>query len=385
MVSPRGRATATGGSVQLELVAVSKEVEGEPWLTDIDLVFDEGLNVLVGPSRAGKTTLMRIAAGLDHPTSGKVLDDGRDVTGLAVRRRDVAFVYQEFVNYPSMTVFENIAAPLRRRGRQRGAEVTDRVHEMAELLGLGPHLDRLPGQLSGGQQQRVAIARALAHPTRVLVLDEPLANLDYKLREELRGELGRIFAGRDAVVLYSTSEPVEALTLGGRAVVLHEGRVLQQGTPGELYHTPASAQVARIMSDPPVNLVEGTLDGPTLRLPAGASGPRPPQFAQLPDGPVTVGLRPHELHLGDREAAATGRSDDLVLRGELLVAEVTGSATFLHLGPGDGPPVVAEVRGVHRHPLGEHLSLHVDPRSLLAFDASTGRALTEQSEALVRG
>jgi glycerol transport system ATP-binding protein len=357
--------------VPLEVEEVSKVVDGEPWLVDIDLTFEEGLNLLVGPSQAGKTTLMRVVAGLDHPTAGRVLMDGADVTTTPVRRRDVAFVYQEFVNYPSMTVFDNIAAPLRRRGHGTKAEVTARVHEVAELLQLGPFLRRRPALLSGGQQQRVAIARALARETRLLVLDEPLANLDYKLREELRGELGRIFESRRSIVLYSTSEPVEALTLGGRAVVLHEGRVLQVGSPDDLYHSPGSAQVARTLSDPPVNLVAGTLDGDTLRLPAGATGARPRQFADLPDGPVTVGLRPHALHLDG------GSADDLVFRGELLLAELTGSATYLHLDTGDGSSLVAEVPGVHRHPLGEHLELHADPRSLLAFDATSGRALTD--------
>jgi glycerol transport system ATP-binding protein len=372
--------------VPLELVEVSKLVDGEPWLTDIDLRFDEGLNLLVGPSRAGKTTLMRIAAGLDHPSAGRVIDDGTDVTRLHVRKRDVAFVYQEFVNYPSMTVFDNIAAPLRRRGGGSAAAISERAEEVAELLGLVPHLRRLPGQLSGGQQQRVAIARALARETRLLVLDEPLANLDYKLREELRGELSRIFSGRRSVVVYSTSDPTEALTLGGQAVVLGEGRMLQVGSPSELYHDPASAAVARTMSDPPINLVPGTLEGPTLHLRAGTSGPRPPQFAHLPDGPVIIGARPHELQLVDPAGADDrGLPAPLVLHGELLVAELTGSATFLHVGTADGPSLVAEIPGVHRHPLGEHLGLRIDPAALMAFDALTGRSLMNPTRVPLRG
>jgi glycerol transport system ATP-binding protein len=380
--------------LSLEFVGISKVVDGSPWLTGIDLVLDDGLNVLLGPSQAGKTTLMRIAVGLDRPTDGSVIEDGEDVTGRSVRDRDVAFVYQEFVNYPSMTVFDNIAAPLRhhradggrpsrshgRSGRRRPpAEVAERVAEVAGLLQLEPYLRRHPAELSGGQQQRVAIARALARETRLLVLDEPLANLDLKLREELRGELHRIFSSRRSIVLYSTSEPLEALTLGGRTSVMDEGRVLQTGGAAEVYHDPRSVRVARVFSDPPTTLVTGELDGDVLRLPAGAAGTRPPHLAGLPDGPVTVGLRPHLVTLG-----RTG-ADDLCFRGELLLAELTGSATYLHLDLGEGRSLVAEVPGVHRPALGEQLDLFTAPGSLLAFDAGTGASLANPERALAHG
>jgi glycerol transport system ATP-binding protein len=356
--------------LSLELADISKTVDGEPWLTGIDLVLDEGLNILLGPSRAGKTTLMRIAAGLEHPTGGRVIEDGEDVTGRSVRRRDVAFVYQEFVNYPSMTVFDNIAAPLRRHHAGTKAEIARRVAEVADLLQLGPHLRRRPAELSGGQQQRVAIARAVARETRLLVLDEPLGNLDFKLREELRGELHRIFASRRSVVAYATSEPIEALTLGGRTAVMHEGRILQVGEAARAYHEPCSAAVARVLSDPPINLVDGRLDGERLALPAGTTADRPRHFAGLADGPVTVGLRPHLLTLVPATDA------DLRLRGVLLLAELTGSATYLHLDLGDGtPPLVAEAPGVHRHGLGERLDLFVAPGTLLAFHPGSGRSL----------
>jgi glycerol transport system ATP-binding protein len=358
-----------GERLPLELVGVTKVVEGESWLIDIDLVLDEGLNILVGPSQAGKTTLMRIAAGLDQPTTGRIVEDGEDVTGRSVRHRDVGFVYQEFVNYPSMTVFENIAAPLRRRTRLSRDEIAARVDEVAGLLQLGPFLSRHPGELSGGQQQRVAIARALARETRLLVLDEPLANLDYKLREELRGELHRIFESRRSIVLYSTSEPVEALTLGGRTAVMDRGRVLQVGRADEAYHEPRTARVARVFSDPPMNLVPAELDGDVLRLPAGTSGRRPAHFAGLADGALAVGLRPHAFTVGRVDGT------DLAIAGELLLAELTGSATYLHLGVGGATPLVAEVPGVHRLPLGERIELFISPGSLLAFEPVTGRSL----------
>ena len=353
----------------LELLGISKTVDGELWLDGIDLVLDDGLNVLVGPTLAGKTTLMRIAAGLESPTEGRVVEDGIDVTRHSLRRRDVAFVYQEFINYPSLTVRENIAAPLRRKGGLSKSEIAARLDEVADLLRLGPYLRRMPAELSGGQQQRVAIARALVKDARLLVLDEPLANLDYKLREELRDELNRIFTGRRAVVLYSTSEPIEALTLGGGTIVMDRGRVLQSGPVLEAYDQPRSADVARIFSDPPMNLVPAEVEGETLRFPGGVAGPRPPHFGPLGDGPVTVGLRPHLLTL-----EAPG-DDAVALDGELLLAELTGSATYLHVQVGDGRALTAEVPGVHSHPLGERLDVYMRPDTLFAFDADSGALL----------
>jgi glycerol transport system ATP-binding protein len=356
----------------LELLGISKTVDDEPWLTGIDLVLDEGLNVLVGPTRAGKTTLMRIAAGLEQPTEGRIVEDGEDVTGRSLRRRDVAFVYQEFVNYPSLTVQENVAAPLRRRGGLSRAEIAERVGEVVELMQLQPYVRRRPAELSGGQQQRVAIARALVKETRLLVLDEPLANLDYKLREELRGELERIFTTRSSVILYSTSEPLEALTLGGRTVVMDEGRVLQSGPAVEAYHGPRSSQVARIFSDPPMNLLTAEVTGGQLRLPGGVAGPRPRHFEPVGDGPVTVGLRPHLLAL---EASS---EDAIAVGGNLLLAELTGSATYLHIQLGElGEALVAEVPGVHSHPLGERLQVFIRPESLFAFDEASGDLLAK--------
>ncbi len=350
----------------LELSGISKTVEGALWLHDIDLVLEQGLNVLVGPTLAGKTTLMRIVAGLDQPSAGRLLDDDLDITGRPVRHRDVAFVYQEFVNYPSLSVYDNIAAPLRRRGGVSKSEIAERTRGVAALLRLEPYLRRRPAELSGGQQQRVAIARALVRETRLLILDEPLANLDYKLREELREELNRIFASRRSVILYSTSEPIEALMLGGRTAVMDRGRVLQSGPAVEAYHTPRSSQVARIFSDPPMNLVTGEVRGDSLRLPGGVAGPRPPHFAAVGDGPVTVGLRPHLLGLEAPSEAA------LALGGDLLLAELTGSATYLHVEIGDAASLVAEVPGVHSHPLGEHIEMFIRPEALYAFDPETG-------------
>src|ERR1039458_10434481 len=208
---------------------VTRAVDGIPTIRDVSLTLEGGtLSVLLGPTLSGKASIMRLLAGLDKPASGRVLVDGKDVTGADVRQRSVAMVYQQFINYPSLSVYENIASPLRVQGKPR-AEIEKRVQEAAQLLKLEPYLNRMPLQLSGGQQQRTAIARALVKGADLVLLDEPLANLDYKLREELRTELPRIFEASGAIFVYATTEPTEALLLGGRTICMWEGEVVQAG------------------------------------------------------------------------------------------------------------------------------------------------------------
>lgn len=364
--------------MSLVLDQVTRRVAGEDWLYGIDLEAPDGLTVLVGPTLAGKTTVMRIAAGLEPPTTGAVRLDGEDVTGVGVRKRNVGFVYQEFINYPSLTVAKNIAAPLERQGGHTRAEIDERVEEVASLLQLGPYMARRPGELSGGQQQRVAIARALAKRARLLVFDEPLANLDYKLREELRDELFRIFEKRASVVLYSTTEPVEALTFGSQTIVMDRGRVLQAGPAIEAFREPSSADVARVFSDPPMNLVPARVEGGRVEI-GGVDLDRPDHFRSVPDGDVTLGVRPHDISL--RRLAGS----DLELEGTLRLAELTGSETYLHLARGETTIVVHEL-GAHRHALGEVLTMFVPPRSLFAFDADGGRLLAHPDRGVaIRG
>ena len=216
------------------------------------------ITVVLGRNRSGKTRLCRLIAGLEQPASGRIELDGRDITRLPPGRRDVAMVYQAFVNYPHLTVFDNIASPL--RAQRAGRDVIDaRVTEIAARLGLSELLDRLPAQLSGGQQQRVAIGRALAKGARVLVLDEPLVNLDYKLREELEVELRNMLTDGELTVVYTTSDPRDAFNLGDEVVLLEEGRILQSGPPLAVYRAPASEAAANLMSDPGVNRCRNSL------------------------------------------------------------------------------------------------------------------------------
>jgi glycerol transport system ATP-binding protein len=345
--------------MQLELDGVSKQVGAETWLHPLDLVLRSGaVTVLLGATQAGKTSLMRIMAGLDAPTSGRVLVDGRDVTGVPVRERDVSMVYQQFINYPSMTVARNIASPLLLRGR---ADVDVRVRELAAKLHIEPFLDRLPAELSGGQQQRVALARALAKQAPLMLLDEPLVNLDYKLREELREELTQLFATEGATVVYATTEPGEALLLGGYTAVLDQGELLQYGPTVEVFHRPCSLRVARAFSDPPMNLIAADAVAQGVRLSAGPLV----NFAvaqAMPAGPVTLGLRASALRTEQRPG-------DVALAGRVELAEISGSDTFVHVGTDVGE-LVMQLTGVHYFELGESLTAWFAPSQAYLFDAA---------------
>ena len=277
----------------LRLDQVRRIVGDEVWIDTLSLDLAAGqLYVLLGPTLAGKTSLMRLMAGLDQPTSGRILVDGVDVTGMSVRQRSVAMVYQQFINYPTLTAYDNIASPLRLQGTPK-AELDRQVRDTARMLHIDHLLDRLPAALSGGQQQRLAIARALVKKAKLLLLDEPLVNLDYKLREELRAELRDLFARQQTTVVYATTEPLEALIMGGEVIVMDEGRVLQTGPTVEVYHRPGSLRVAAVYSDPPMNMLAVTVADGVAR---GRSG------LELP-------LTRHLAGLGDR-AAHAGRAGE---------------------------------------------------------------------------
>src|SRR5689334_17249918 len=294
---------------------VTRTVDGVPTIRDVSLTLERGtLSVLLGPTLSGKTSIMRLLAGLDRPASGRVLVDGKDVTGIDVRKRSVAMVYQQFINYPSLTVFENIASPLRVQGRPQ-EEIDRRVRETARLLRLEPFLDRRPLALSGGQQQRTAIARALVKGADLVLLDEPLANLDYKLREELRAELPRIFEVSGAIFVYATTEPSEALLLGGRTICMSEGRALQIGATPTVYHQPKTLRVAELFSDPPLNTVAIEKKNGLVAYRGGDSAPANGLYAGLQDGAYRVGFRAHQL------AVASGRVGHHVFPATVALTE----------------------------------------------------------------
>jgi glycerol transport system ATP-binding protein len=352
--------------MSLRLEDVSSVRGGETHLHDISLSLERGsLNVLLGRTLSGKTSLMRVMAGLDAPTAGRVLVDGRDVAGIDVRKRSVAMVYQQFINYPSLTVFENIASPLRVQRRPQ-EEIDRRVRDTARLLKLEPHLGRMPLALSGGQQQRTAIARALVKGADLVLLDEPLANLDYKLREELRTELPRIFESSGAIFVYATTEPLEAMLLGGSVVCLFEGRALQTGDTSAVYRRPHSLRVAELFSDPPLNTVAVEKRDGSVAYHGGGTAQANGLYAGLHDGPYRVGFRAHQLALANGPAkGADGRH---VFPATVALTEITGSESFVHLER-DGANWVAVLPGVHEYPPGQTLEAALDPDDIFVFDA----------------
>ena len=353
-------------TIAIELRGVSKQVGGETHIHPTTLALQPGgFNILLGTTLAGKTTLMRLMAGLEPPSAGRIDFDGRDVTGVAVQRREVAMVYQAFINYPNLTVYENIASPLK-VARLPDAEIHSRVQAMAELLQLGAFLDRLPGELSGGQQQRTALARALVKRAPLVLLDEPLANLDYKLREELREELPKLFRNRDTTVVYATSEPDEALLLGGHTATLHAGRVTQFGPTAEIYRAPNTLLSAQIFSDPPINTAEIEKHGPTFHLSEAIVWPVPERIRGIDDGTYQIALRPHHL------TVANGQREGLRLDGTVQVAEISGSESLIHTDVA-GRHWISQTPGVHDFAVGSKARFDVQLERCLYFSADGER------------
>jgi glycerol transport system ATP-binding protein len=343
--------------MELMLERIEQRVGAQVHLYPLDLTLVPlAVTVLLGATQAGKTTLMRVMAGLDTPAKGRVLADGVDVTGKPVRERNVAMVYQQFINYPSMTVADNIASPLKLRKEKN---IDARVNELAAKLHIEPFLKRLPAELSGGQQQRVALARARAKNAPLMLLDEPLVNLDYKLREELRDELSQLFASGQSTVVYATTEPTEALLLGGYTAVMDAGELLQYGPTAEVFHHPKSIRVARAFSDPPMNLVAGTANASGVLLPGGMT-----LAVALPatrSDTLTVGVRAGALRVHSRDG-------DIALPGKVELAEISGSDTFVHVQTPIGE-LVAQLTGVHVFALGEAVTLYLNPAQAYVFGA----------------
>ncbi len=348
---------------------VSKVAGGSKHIRDVSVTLQPGsINVLLGPTLSGKTSLMRLLAGLDAPTSGRVLVDGKDVTGLEVRKRSVAMVYQQFINYPAMTVYENIASPLRVRGAPR-AEIDLHVRDAAKLMRLEPYLDRTPLSLSGGQQQRTAIARALVKGADLVLLDEPLANLDYKLREELRAELPKIFGGSKAIFVYATTEPSEALLLGGNTATLHQGAITQFGPTTDIYRAPHDRQTAEVFSDPPMNFLHVHVENGAVRTANGDLLASAGTLQGLPGGSYQLGFRPSNVSL----SSANGAS--IAMRGTVAVSEITGSESFIHIDTPAGR-WIALTPGVHDSQQGRPIEVYLDPARFFVFasDGSLVRA-----------
>ncbi|MCJ8340469.1 MAG: ABC transporter ATP-binding protein [Pseudomonadales bacterium] len=357
--------------MSLVLEKVFRHVEGIDHLHDINIEFKPGsFNVLLGRTLAGKTSLMRAIAGLDKVTSGKVFIDGVDVTGLSVQKRNISMVYQQFINYPNLTVYDNIASPLKLSGTP-AAEIKKRVYETANMLHIESFLKRYPLELSGGQQQRTAMARALVKDAQIILFDEPLVNLDYKLREELRQELRELFKARNSIAIYATTEANEALALGGTTSLLHCGQLLQSGTAIEQYHNPVNLHAADLYSEPPINLFRGNISESQISFENYASFPAANNFSSIAAGDYSFGIRPSHISLVPKNGS------DIELSVKVDVAEISASETFLHVANND-LQMVLQLSGVHDYKTNTPVNIYLPPEKLFVFDA-TGKIIKAPS------
>jgi len=353
----------------VELHNIHKAYGALTVIHDISLSIEDGEFIaLVGPSGCGKSTLLRMIAGLEEITDGDVSIGGQVVNAMTPRERNIAMVFQSYALYPHMTVAENMGFNLKLSGETKQT-IEERVNEAARMLDLTKLLDRKPAQLSGGQRQRVAMGRAIVRNPAVFLFDEPLSNLDAKLRVQMRSEIKALHQKVQTTSIYVTHDQIEAMTLADRIVVLNQGRIEQQGTPIELYRKPANLFVAGFIGSPAMNFLDGVVDGvdgaPAVRLKDSTSiriaGERKVKAGQS----VKVGLRPEHLSL------ASGGSP---LTGQTLLVEPTGAQTHV-LFDLAGDQVTAVVDGEAPVRYGQPLNVSVSPEQVYVFDASSGLAL----------
>jgi multiple sugar transport system ATP-binding protein len=335
----------------------------------IDLeIADREFVVLVGPSGCGKSTTLRMLAGLESISGGEIHIGERVVNKLPPRERDIAMVFQDYALYPHKTVYENMAFSLKVRGIP-AAEIKPRIAQAAEMLGIGQLLDRKPSQLSGGQRQRVAMGRAIVRRPQVFLFDEPLSNLDAKLRGQVRTEIKRLHQAIGTTIIYVTHDQVEAMTLADRIVILKGGEIEQVGTPDEVYNNPASVFVGGFIGSPAMNFAKGTIRGGQIEFDGGARIALHARAAGKATGlegrDIVVGIRPE--HFG-------AASDGQALSGRVQVVEPLGSDTLIHFAVGPFT-LTARVAPEMRPQPGEVLSIGVDPSRIHLFDAATERAL----------
>jgi multiple sugar transport system ATP-binding protein len=333
--------------------------------------------VLVGPSGCGKTTLLRAIAGLEAVTAGSIEIDGRRVNDLVPRERDIAMVFQNYALYPHMTVAANMAFGLKLRGMP-AAEIERRVTDAATMLGLETLLDAHPRRLSGGQRQRVALGRALVREPKVFLLDEPLSNLDAKLRGAMRVEIARLHQRLRATMIYVTHDQIEAMTLGQRIVVLNDGDIQQIDTPMRLYEQPANLFVAGFLGSPGMNLLRGhlrrdgaaSLDMGGMLLPLGGLALVGSSLEAYVDREIVLGLRPEHLRVGKVSAPHT----DAELDASVEVIEPVGNEIFLNVRYGN-TGLVARISPQPLPAPGGTMKLHFAPRHLHAFDPESGERI----------
>jgi multiple sugar transport system ATP-binding protein len=357
---------------EVVLQGIRKQFEGvaRPVIPDLDLAIPSGaMAVLVGPSGCGKSTTLRMVAGLEEPTAGTVRIAGKDVTQLPPADRDIAMVFQSYALYPHMTVFENMAFGLRIKHLPE-SEIRKRVGAAAESLGLTPYLERRPKALSGGQRQRVAIGRAVVRAPKVFLFDEPLSNLDAKLRGDMRREIARIHQASKTTSMYVTHDQIEAMTLADQIVVLKDGVVQQIGTPIEIYEKPANRFVAGFFGTPTMNFLGAhvvqtgearSAKGPGFEIPLATKTALRPASTE-PDK-IVVGIRPERLSLSDS-------GDAVAVNGQVAMREVLGAEIVLHVESAAGSLTVRTDAGAPAR-VGDNVRVWLDPRAVHLFDGAT--------------
>jgi len=347
--------------MSLELKNIEMKVGVETYIHQTNLKLEKNtINILLGSTLAGKTTLMQIMAGLLKPTSGEIWFNEKNVTGLKVQGRNVSMVYQQFINYPNFTVYENIASPLKIIG-VNPFEIKERVGKVAELLKLSPMLEKKPDELSGGQQQRTALARALVKDSDLILLDEPLANLDFKLREELREELPKLFEDRECIVVYATTEPTDALMMGGNTATLLEGKIIQYGKTLDVYSNPHNLNSAEVFSEPPLNITDIKKIGDTCSFLDDSVQWK--TKIKIKDGNYRIGIRPHNVTVKKK----VGNSVEI--KGKILISELSGSESIIHFKNGKFNWVSLS-SGSHQINVGEEMKLYMNVDECLFFDQS---------------
>ncbi len=352
---------------ELQLRDVRKSYGNFEVIKGVDLDIKTGeFVVFVGPSGCGKSTLLRMIAGLEEITSGDLTIDGERMNDVDPSKRGIAMVFQSYALYPHMTVRENMGFALRFAGVPK-AEIEQRVGEAANILELGPLLDRKPKQLSGGQRQRVAIGRAIVRHPKIFLFDEPLSNLDAELRVHMRIEIARLHKKLATTIIYVTHDQVEAMTLADKIVVMRGGVVEQVGSPLDLYDDPANLFVAGFIGSPKMNFLKGIVDagGTQVRLPDFGNATIPVAIKEAtPGSSVTIGIRPE--HFGDSGSASLDLTIDML--------EHLGGETFAYARHGDGELIIIETKNGRGLKSGDSIAARFDPAAVLVFDAD-GRRL----------
>lgn len=347
----------------VEYRSVTKSFGGTLALDNVSLAIDEGrFTVLCGPPKSGKSTLFRLLVGLDRPDSGRILVGGKDITDDPPRSRRFGYVPQSFALYPHLSVYDNIAYPLRLAHAPK-AEIGRRVDDAAKMLSIGHLLQKTPDQLSGGEKQRVAIARGLVRDVSVFVLDDPLVGLDYKLRERLMDELKELCEQLRTTFFYATSDSLEALTMAQTLVFMDGGRVIERADPLSIYNEPQNVRSIELIGFPKANVWPASLRAG--RVEDGALGFAAP--SGLADGPVRLGLRPEDLHLDHSRA--------LKLDGTVRIVEHLGSEIVVHLDVEGRPMTAAFAAAGSPPPIDSAVPVSIDPARIMLFDPADGRRL----------